>query len=497
MFDYATLILSFALVIVFASVLTYFISKKIFHAHVDIIISQAQAKARAIEQEQILKFEKAQSEIENRELKAKIKLDSKTKELDEKLEQVKSLEHACKAKNTELDKLTKDYKDANKKLIQTLSSHLNLTQSELKKELLSGLERELQFEKEMMIARYVHQAKEEAKSKANFILGLATARYAGEYAVEKLVSVINLSSEDEKGKIIGKEGRNIKAFESITGVEIIIDDSPQIITLSCFNLYRRAIAVRTMEKLIEDGRIQPARIEEIYEKVCEQMEEEILESGKHTVLELGLFGIHKEILKLIGRLKYRTSYGQNALAHSIEVAKFSRIIAVELGGNGALATRAGLLHDIGKSIDNEINFENHVSLGVKICKQYGEPDVVLNAILAHHGHEEIKSIEVAAVCAADALSAGRPGARREGLDRYLVRMSEIENIANSKFGVKQAYAINAGREVRVIVRADELDDLGSASLSREIASEIEKNLQYPGSIKVNVIRERRFSAHAR
>ena len=282
----------------------------------------------------------------------------------------------------------------------------------------------------------------------------------------------------------------------VLGVDIIIDDTPHAIVLSSFNLYRRAIATRVIELLVEDGRIQPARIEEIHQKVCEEFEASILEEGENILIDLGITKVHPEIVKLIGKMKFRASYGQNALAHSLEVAHLAGIIAAETGGDEKLAIRAGILHDIGKALTHEYQ-GSHVDLGAEICKRYKEHPVVINAIYAHHGHEEALSVECAAVCAADALSAARPGARREVLESFLKRVEEIENIANSKEGIKNAYAINAGREIRVIANAELVNDDEAVLLAKEIAEEIESKMQYPGEIKVNVIREVRAVEYAK
>jgi len=340
------------------------------------------------------------------------------------------------------------------------------------------------------------QTKEQLKRKANYILAQATSRFAGEYAAERLISVIHLDDDELKGRIIGKEGRNIKTLEMVSGVDIIIDETPNAIIVSSFNLYRRAIAVKTIELLVQDGRIQPARIEEVYQKVCDEFEEAMQREGEDIISELGIQGIHPELIKLVGRLRFRSSYGQNALAHTLEVAHLAGIMAAEMGGDIKLARRAGLLHDIGKALTQESG-GNHVDIGVELCRRYNEDPVVINAIYAHHGYEEIKSIECAAVCTADTLSAARPGARREVLESFLRRVSEIEEIATQKAGVKQAYAINAGREVRVIVSAQSVNDDETALIAREIADEISQKVQFPGEIKVSVIRESRVVEYAR
>ena len=376
-----------------------------------------------------------------------------------------------------------------------MQDYTALTKEEGKKILLKNLEDELIQERASLIRRYETEAKAEAKRKANYIIAQATTRFAGEFVSDRLVNNVRLVNDEMKGKIIGKEGRNIKAFEMVCGVNLIIDDTPNEISLSSFSLYRRALATRTLEILMQDGRIHPSRIEKVYEKVKAQAEEQLYQEGDEILLELGIGYVESELKKLIGKLKYRASFGQNALQHSLEVARLAGIIAGELGGNVKLARRAGLLHDIGKALIDEQG-GSHVDLGADICLRYNEDPVVINAIYAHHGHEEPKSIECSAVCTADALSAARPGARNEANESYINRVRDLEKIAMEKFGVKQAYAVYAGREIRVIVRADLVNDIESVVLSREIANEIKQQLQYPGEIKVNVIREMRAVAYA-
>jgi len=348
-----------------------------------------------------------------------------------------------------------------------------------------------------MTRKKLKEAENEIEKKANFIIAQATTRYAGDFAGERLINVVAIGDDEMKGRIIGKEGKNIKTLEMVTGCDIIIDETPGIITVSSFNIYRRQIAVETIKRLIEDGRIHPARIEEVYKKVEEEYEEKIAKEGEEILIDLGLSGagIHPEIVKLIGRLRYRASYGQNALGHSLEVAHLAGIMAAEMGGDELLAKRAGILHDIGKALTHDFGGD-HVSLGYDICKRYGEPEEVLNAIKAHHGHEEPTSIEAAAVCTADALSAARPGARREVLEAFLKRVKQLEEIATSFDGVIKAYALNAGRELRVIVEADLISDDEAVLLSREIAKRIEEEVTFPGEIKVNVIREKRAVSKA-
>ncbi|PAF53639.1 ribonuclease Y [Helicobacter sp. 13S00482-2] len=513
------LVIGFIIFGLIVGISVFFLAKKIFTSDANAIIGQAKAKAQAIEYE-------AQNLLKNGQFKIKeIELELENKHKEETLKVIKEYEHKLSVLQTKEDKMVqkiareiqfieeekqkisdlknkllieqqsqsklhRQYQEAKEKALNILVEYTRYTKEEAKSLLLKYLEDELMIQKSNMIRRYEHQAREEAMKKANYIIAQATTRFAGEFANERLINVVTLPNDELKGRIIGKEGRNIKTLETISGVDVIIDDTPGTIILSSFNLYRRAIATRTVELLVEDGRIQPSRIEEVYAKVSSEMEEQILQDGENIVLDMGLGYMHPELKKLIGKMKYRASFGQNALGHSIEVANLAGIISGELGGDEKLARRAGLLHDIGKALTQESG-GNHVSLGMEICKRYKEHPVVINAIMSHHGDEEIASIEAAAVCTADALSAGRPGARREVLESFLKRMQDLERIAMEKIGVKQAYALNSGKEIRVIVRADLVDDAQSVVLARDIAQEIENTLQYPGEIKVNVIRESR------
>ena len=492
---------------------SYIISRKIFRANIKVEIEQAKAKAKAIEYEAEKFLQESKIKAKDIELEAKLYADKqKNKNLKEHEANLLLVEkEMCKIDHERhilskdrnalfeeqelLKKLKHTYHEKLEELTQNLSKVANLTKTEAKNMFLERVKEESQLEAAKIMRTHELKAKEEAQEKANYILAMATSRFAGEFAAERLIQSIALPSDDLKARIIGKEGRNIKTLEMICGVDIIIDDTPNTIIISSHNLYRRAIAVETITRLIEDGRIQPARIEEIYQKCYEQFEENIYKEGERVVLDLGLSGIHPEVKKLIGKLRYRASYGQNALAHSLEVANLAGIIAAELGGDCMLATRAGLLHDIGKARTHDFK-GTHVELGAEIARRYNEPAVVLNAILSHHGNEEVKSVEAAAVCAADALSAARPGARREVLENYLRRVSEIEKIAMSKMGVLHAYAINSGREVRAIVKSEDISDDESYLLAKEIAKDIEAQVQYPGEVKVSVIRETRACAVA-
>src|SRR5574344_295992 len=485
----------------FSSIVTVFISKKINKAKFEVFIEQAKAKARVIEHEAEVALKDAQLKAKfecDREFKNArkeyenmlFKIEKKEKELNEHLENELRLIKAQKEEISEnnrkiailkdgIEEQKRTYEQKTLEAIKILENASGLTKSEAKELMLKKVEEDSRAEIASIFRKKYKLAEQNSKQEVNNILSQAVTRYAGEFAAERLINNIPLSDEETKGKIIGKEGRNIKALEMLLGVDIIIDDTPNTITISSFNLYRRAIATKTIQELLEDGRIQPARIEEIYKKVKAEFDKNIQKEGEDVVMELGIKSMHPELIKLVGRLRYRASYGQNALAHTLEVAH-----------------RAGLMHDIGKALTHEAS-GSHVDLGADICKRYGECETVINAIYAHHGHEEPINVESAAVCAADALSAARPGARREVLESFLKRVEEIENITTSKIGVTNAYAINAGREVRVIVNAKLVNDDEAVLLATEIAKEIEEKVQYPGEIKINVIRELRAESYAR
>ena len=472
--------------------------------------SEAKAKASAIEYEAEHLLHEAKVEI--KEEKVLLKKDFQDKELDV-VKQKTELELELKSlrkKEKELFKIRKNLekkenmllhlenqkKEEISKTINMLEQSASMTKDEAKAHLLEELKNESELELALTMRKYEKQAHADAKKKADYILAQAVTRYAGEFAGERLMNIVTLPSDEHKGRIIGKEGRNIKSLEQLLGVDIIIDETPGVIIVSNFNLYRRAIATKTIELLVADGRIHPGRIEEVHTKVQEEFEQKIFEDGENIVVELGLLPMSEELMRLIGRLRYRASYGQNALAHTLEVAKLAAIMAGEMDGDEKLALRAGLLHDIGKALTQEQG-GNHVDLGVEVCRRHNEHPTVINAIYAHHGHEEPDGVESAAVCAADALSATRPGARREVLESFTKRVKDIEEIALSKKGVLDAYAINAGREIRIFVDAGKIDDANVYLLSKEIAKEIENKVQYPGEIKVNVIREKREIQYAR
>ena len=431
-------------------------------------------------------------ELEKRELQVKEDL----KKISHDKHEAQTFKKEADTLLNESKNLKHEYEGKIKEALDLIERSAGLTKDEAKEIVLKKVEEKSRADIAHRVRKLEEEAKQDAKRRVNYILAQATSRYAGDFAAERLINVVNIKDDELKGRIIGKEGRNIKTLEMLLGVDIIIDDTPNAIILSSFNLYRRAIATKVIQMLVEDGRIQPARIEGIYEKVVEEFEQTVLEDGENIIIDLGLSKMHPEIVKLIGRLKYRASYGQNALGHSLEVAHLAGIIAAETGGDEKLAKRAGILHDIGKALTHEFA-GSHVDLGGEICKRYKEHPVIINAIYAHHGHEEATSVEAAAVCAADTLSAARPGARREVLESFLKRVQDIEEIAKSKDGIKQAYAINAGREIRVIANASLINDDEAVLVAKEISEEIEEKVQYPGEIKVHVIREVRAVHYAR
>ncbi|MFH0838614.1 MAG: ribonuclease Y [Candidatus Omnitrophota bacterium] len=423
-------------------------------------------------------------------------LDRKVDILDKKERDTQQREKTVVVKETELGSRQKELENLLLEERQLLQKISGMSTEEAKKILLSRLETEIRQEASVLIKKIEDEAKETADKKAKDILSLAIQRMASERTIESTVSVVHLPSDDMKGRIIGREGRNIRAFEVATGVDVIVDDTPEAVILSGFDPIRREIARISLEKLIGDGRIHPARIEELVEKVKKEVENSIREEGEKTVFELGLHGIHPELIKLLGKLKYRVSYGQNALAHSKEVANFMAIIAGELRLDTRIAKRIGLLHDIGKAVSHEVE-GTHSKLGVDLLRKYGENEAVMHAVEAHHEDVEAKSIYAVLIQAADAISASRPGARAESLEAYVKRLEKLEAIADSFKGVEKAYAIQAGREIRVMVQPDKVNDNAAQALAREITKKIEESLEYPGQIKVTVIREIRAVEYAK
>ncbi|NLP34472.1 MAG: ribonuclease Y [Clostridiales bacterium] len=421
---------------------------------------------------------------------------TKEETLDKKTEALERRESRLAARDAELEKKSKEIERFQEKQLQELEKISGLTSEQAKEYLLRTVEEDVKHETAMLVKELENKAKEEAEKKARDYVVTAIQRCAADHVAETTISVVQLPNDEMKGRIIGREGRNIRTLENLTGVDLIIDDTPEAVILSAFDPIRREIARIALEKLIVDGRIHPARIEEMVEKAHREVDNQIKEAGEAASLEVGVHGIHPELIKLLGKMKFRTSYGQNALKHSIEVAILSGLLAGEIGVDVRLAKRAGLLHDIGKSIDHEVE-GTHVQIGVDLCRKYKEPAIVINAVEAHHGDVEFQSLIACIVQAADTISAARPGARRETLETYTNRLKQLEDITDSFKGVDKSFAIQAGREVRVMVIPEQINDADMVLLARDLSKKIESELEYPGQIKVNVIRESRVTDYAK
>ena len=421
---------------------------------------------------------------------------SKEEAVDRKLESLEKKESKLVQREQELDKLRAEVEESHTKQIAELEKISGLTSEQAKEYLIKTVEDEVKHETAVMIKDLETRAREEADKKAKDLVVTAIQKCAADHVAESTISVVQLPNDEMKGRIIGREGRNIRTIETLTGVDLIIDDTPEAVILSSFDPIRREVARIALEKLIVDGRIHPARIEEMVEKAQKEVETMIREEGEAATLEVGVHGIHPELVRLLGKMKFRTSYGQNALKHSIEVAILSGLLAGELGVDVRMAKRAGLLHDIGKSVDHEME-GTHVQIGVDLCRKYKESPIVINAVEAHHGDVEFQSLIACIVQAADTISAARPGARRETLETYTNRLNQLEDIANGFKGVDKSFAISAGREIRVMVIPEHVNDDEMVLLARDLSKKIEEELEYPGQIKVNVIRESRVTDYAK
>ena len=482
------------------------------------VVGTAEDRARSIIDEALktaeTKKREALLEVKEESLRTKNELEKETKErrselqkyerrvlskeesVDKKADAVEKREAECTAKVAELQKREKKVDELEQKGVQELERISGFTSEEAKEYLLKSVEDEVKIDTAKLYKELESRAKEEAGRKAKEYVVTAIQKCAVDHVSESTISVVQLPSDEMKGRIIGREGRNIRTLETMTGVDLIIDDTPEAVVLSAFDPIRREIARVALEKLIVDGRIHPARIEEMVEKAQKEVETQIREDGENAAMDVGVHGIHPELLKLLGRMKFRSSYGQNALKHSIEVAQLSGILAGEIGVDVRMAKRAGLLHDIGKSIDHEVE-GSHIQIGVDLCKKYKESAVVINTVASHHGDVEPESLVACIVQAADAISAARPGARRETLETYTNRLKQLEDITNEFKGVDKSFAIQAGREIRVMVVPEQVTDADMVLLARDISKQIEAELEYPGQIKVNVIRESRAVDYAK
>lgn len=504
--------------IVVAAVISHFLTVSNLKNNAESKIGNAEARAREIIDDAVktaeAKKKESLLEIKEESIKNKNELEKETKErrselqryekrvlskeetLDKKSEAIERREAGFTAKEEELRQREAKVEELSQQRVQELERISGLTSEQAKEYLLKTVEEDVKHDTAKMIKELEAQAKEEADKKAKEYVVTAIQRCAADHVAETTISVVQLPSDEMKGRIIGREGRNIRTLETLTGVELIIDDTPEAVVLSGFDPIRREVARIALEKLIVDGRIHPARIEEMVEKAQKEVDTMIREEGEAAALEVGVHGIHPELIKLLGRMKFRTSYGQNALKHSIEVAQLSGLLAGEIGLNVRLAKRAGLLHDIGKSIDHDVE-GSHIQIGVDLCRKYKESPTVINAVEAHHGDVEPETLIACVVQAADTISAARPGARRETLETYTNRLKQLEDITNQFKGVDKSFAIQAGREIRVMVVPEQVSDADMVLLARDIAKQIEFELEYPGQIKVNVIRESRVTDYAK
>ena len=512
------IVIAVVITLIVTAVLTYFITTA-YHKNVaNAKIGNAEDRAREIIDEAVktaeTKKREAMLEAKEESIRVKNDLDKEVKErraeiqrserrvvqkeenLDKKLESIERREAGFAAKEEEINKQKAQIAKLNEERLQELERISGLTSEQAKEYLLKTVEEDVKLDTAKLIKEMENKAKEEADKKAKDYVVTAIQKCAADHVAETTISVVQLPNDEMKGRIIGREGRNIRTLETMTGVDLIIDDTPEAVILSGFDPIRREVARIALEKLIVDGRIHPARIEEMVEKAQKEVETMIREEGEAATLEVGVHGIHPELVRLLGRMKFRTSYGQNALKHSIEVAQLSGLLAAEIGVDVRTAKRAGLLHDIGKSVDHDME-GSHIQIGVDLCRKYKESPIIINAVEAHHGDVEPESLIACIVQASDTISAARPGARRETLDTYTNRLKQLEDISNGFKGVEKSFAIQAGREIRIMVVPEQISDADMVLLARNIAKQIESELEYPGQIKVNVIRESRVTDFAK
>lgn len=512
------IVIAVAITLIIAVPITYICTMAYRKKVVEAKIGSAEEKAREIIDEAVkvaeTKKREALLEAKEESIKTKNELDKETRErraeiqsyerrlitkeeaLDKKADLMEKRESGLTAKEEELNRTKKEVQVLHDQSVQELERISGFTSEQAKDFLLKTVEDEVKHDTAKLVKELVGRAKEEADKKAKEYVVTAIQKCAADHVAETTISVVQLPNDEMKGRIIGREGRNIRTLEMMTGVDLIIDDTPEAVILSGFDPIRREVARIALEKLIVDGRIHPARIEEMVEKAQKEVERMIREEGEAATLEVGVHGIHPELVRLLGKMKFRTSYGQNALRHSIEVAHLSGLLAAEIGVDVRMAKRAGLLHDIGKSVDHEME-GSHIQLGVDLCRKYKESPIVINSVESHHGDVEAESLIACLVQAADTISAARPGARREMLETYTNRLKQLEDIANTFKGVEKSFAIQAGREIRIMVVPDQVTDEDMVLLARDISKKIEAELEYPGQIKVNLIRESRVTDYAK
>ena len=513
-----SVIIAVVITLLVTAVVVYFVTTAYYKKVTEAKIGNADEKAREIIDEAVktaeTKKREAMLEAKEESIRVKNDLDKEVKErraeigrserrivqkeenLDKKLEAIEKREAGFAAKEEEINRQKAQVAKLNEERVKELERISGLTSEQAKDYLLKTVEEDVKIDTAKLIKEMEHKAKEEADKKAKEYVVTAIQKCAADHVAETTISVVQLPNDEMKGRIIGREGRNIRALETLTGVDLIIDDTPEAVILSGFDPIRREVARIALEKLIVDGRIHPARIEEMVEKAQKEVETMIREEGEAATLEVGVHGIHPELVRLLGRMKFRTSYGQNALKHSIEVAQLSGLLAAEIGVDVRTAKRAGLLHDIGKSVDHDME-GSHIQIGVDLCRKYKESPIIINAVEAHHGDVEPESLIACIIQAADTISAARPGARRETLETYSNRLKQLEDISNGFKGVEKSFAIQAGREIRIMVVPEQISDADMVLLARDISKQIEAELEYPGQIKVNVIRESRVTDYAK